>query len=344
MKKANLTLIVLLIGMLIISCSTTEDASVETVEKVISVKAQLIKTEDIQITKTFTGSLEGEKQAVIYSKIAEAVDKVNVNEGDKVNAQQIIIELDESGPSSGMQQAFSLFKNAEKSYLKKEYLYKEGAVSETEFDAAKTQYEVNKAMYEAASQLVNIETPIAGLVTSLNVADGDFVQIGQKLATVATSDKLRVRFNVSASDVKYLKEGAVVKIISDIIDNEADGKVIGIASSADPMTRAFEGEAIFENDNSEFKPGMFVRVGFIEDTKEDVIVISRKSILTLDNIETVFVAVNGSAEKREIILGIDVNGKVIVESGLNVNDTLITLGQDYLSSGTKINISELIEG
>lgn len=345
MKKIYLLILSLvLFSLLISSCENAEQAETAAPEKVLSVKATVIKPSGIEITNSYTGSVEGAKQAVIYSKIAEAVDKLNIDEGNVVTAGQVLIELDKTGPSSNLIQAQSLYDNAEKYYKKKEYLYSEGAISESEFDAAKTDYEVQKANYISASKLVNIESPISGTVTALDVSEGDFVQIGQKLATVAVTSDLRIKFDVNATEVKEFRHGQQVFVDPGNGHSRLPGKIVAVATSADPSTRAFEVEVAVDNKNNQLKPGMFVRIIQVESSLDDVIVISRKSILTLDNKETVFVVNNGMAERRVVELGKESAGMVVIKSGLKYDDTLIVVGHEYLGDSTKVNITELVEG
>jgi membrane fusion protein (multidrug efflux system) len=133
-------LIVLMAG-----CSGNNQSSDNRSERAVSVKGQVVHLASKELTKSFTGTLEGVRQAVITAKIAEAVEKVMVSEGDRVEADQVLIQLDRTGPTSNFIQAQSLYLNAEKNYKKMKYLYDEGAVSESQFDAAKTEYEVSKA-------------------------------------------------------------------------------------------------------------------------------------------------------------------------------------------------------
>lgn len=342
MKKQFIIIInLVLLTVFMSSCGNKEEAAVIN-ERIISVKAELIKPRNIQITKVFTGSIEGEKQAVIYAKITEAIESVNISEGEIIEAGKILINLDKSG--SNYFQTKSLSMNSEKNFKKMEYLFGEGAVSESDFDAAKTDYEVNKASFDAASKLVNIESPISGMVTALEVSEGDFVRVGQKLATIAATSNLRVRFVVNALDIKDFSKNDEVFVSSDVSETSTVGKVVSVASSANPETRAFEVEVLLDNKDNNYKPGMFVRITFVKKSLENVIAVPRKSVLTLNDKETVFIVKNGLSEKREVSLGEEAKGLVVVTSGLNINDTLVTLGQDYLGDNTKVNITELNEG
>jgi len=332
---------ILLLMVLMISCSSEQVNETNNNNRAISIRALVLKTSSIDVVKSYAGSLEGEKQAILYSKIAEAVKSVNVSVGQNVIENQVLIDLDASGPSSRLQETYSLYKNSEKNYNKMEFLFKEGAVSETDFDAAKTDYEVKKANYESASKLVKIETPIDGIVTFLGVSSGDFVQVGQKLAEVASSDKIRIKFGVNASEIDHINVGDAISIRRETVSGKISGKVISVASSADQQTRDFEVEGLIENKNSVFKPGMFVDVDHTQKRLNNVILIPRQAVIENNNKNIVFLISNGIAVSREIVLGEDINGLVVVNSGLNINDTLVTLGQSYLDDSVNVNITSL---
>ena len=339
--RACLAALVLLAALFAGGCGGSEE--VQQAERVLSVKALVVEAGDQEITSSHTGSLEGERQADLYAKLAEAVDSLWVREGDRVSAGQVLLSLDRSGPTSSYREAHSTYLNAEKNFGKMEYLFNEGAVSESDYDAAKTSYEVSKANFEAVTRLVEIQTPISGVVTSIGVSAGDFVHIGQKLATVATEDRLRVRLGVNPGEIRSFRRGTEVKVTSDAVDGIGRGEVVTIASSADPLTRTFEVEALVDNPDHLFKPGMFVHIDYVQEQLKNVIALPRRAIMMLDGKETVFAVANGLAEKRLVSLGSDLSGEVVIKSGLVPGDTVVTLGQDYLADGMRVNITALNE-
>jgi len=327
--------------LLLTNCGETEQVG-ET-ERILSVKAMVVESSDKAITTSYTGSIEGERQAVLYAKLAEAVDSIWVKQGETVSAGQVLLSLDRSGPTSSYREVHSTYLNAEKNFRKMEYLFAEGAISESDYDAAKTSYEVSQANFDAVTRLVEIQTPINGIVASIDVLSGDFVAIGQKLATVATKDRLRIRFGVNPNDIRFFELGAEVRILSNVVDGVGRGTITAIASSADPVTRTFEVKAIFDNSEHLFNPGMFVHLEYIRERLDSVVAIPRQAVLTLDGRETVFSVVNGQAQKRLVTLGAELSGEVVIESGLMPGDTLVTLGQDYLDDGVNVNITALNE-
>ena len=330
---------IILTGVAAITLSCSNEQVVEKAERVTAVETMIVGQSDETITRTFTGSLEGEQQAVIYAKIAEAVEKVKVKEGETVKAGQVLLTLDKFGPSSQYQQAQSLYLNAEKNFKNMKYLYGEGAVSESQYDGANTEYTVAKASFEAARRLVEIESPIDGIVTSMKVSNGDYLNPGQQLATVASTSKLRVKFGVNVADSRYLSEGSAVTIVADAPESNGTGTVVSVARSADPATRTVQIEVIIDNAEGQFKPGMFVRIVIVLDEIRSVVVIPRSAVLELNYQATAFTVVNGAAAQKALTLGLEMDGRVVIESGLVPGDTLVTLGQDYLEDGSRVNIT-----
>ncbi len=340
--QTTLALLICAAALMSISCAEQQVETAE-VERVVAVKAMVAEQTDRQVTRTYTGSLQGEQQAVLRARLAEAVETVHVREGQRVKIDEVLLSLDKFGPSSQFVQTESQYQNAKKNFEKLEYLFGEGATSEREFDAARTQYEVARAQYDAVNRMIDIQTPIAGRVTSINVSPGDLVRQGQELATVATTGRLRAKFGVNAEDIGFFETGADVKIAGETSGLFASGKIVAVASSADPVSRSFQVEAIIDNGEGLFSPGMFVHIDFILERLPGVVAIPRGAVMTMDDQESVFTVVDGRSQMQRVTLGADLSGDVEILSGLNAGDTLVTLGQDYLEDGLKLNITELEE-
>jgi len=337
--KYKFPLLIALTALLITSCSNTEEQEAVSEERSISVKTETIEPSNLQLLATFTGSAEGVRQTTILAKLAESVEKINVREGQTVKAGQILIELDQTGPTSQYQQAKALADNSEKNYKKMAYLYEQGAVAEVTYDAAKTEYEVNQASFEAAAQLVKIKSPIDGIVTAVDVSAGDYTYLGQKLATVADFSKMRVKIDVNSRDIHYFKKGASVFVESENGGDKIEGKVNSVAESADPVTRSFEVEVSLDNSSGRLKPGMFVRVSIVKQNLPGVIAVPRRAILTLDSKDVIYVVRDDRAFQQPVMLGPDVDGHTVISSGLSVGDMIVTLGQEYLQDSMKVKIT-----
>lgn len=330
-----------LAALLVTSCADNNDSVEQEAPKATPVEAMIVQTSSYDVSRGFTGTLVGEQQAEIHARISEPVDRVLVTEGQSVKVGQKLILLDKGGPASTYRNAESLYRNAEKNHENLKRLFEQGAVSESQYDAALTEYEVARASFESVAQLVEIRSPIDGVVTSLNVAEGDYLQLGAKLVTIAALENLRVTFGVNARDIAAIHLGDSVMISSSAVKNKVPGVVIAVAQSADPKTRAFEVEAQLANNGTGLHPGMFVRAAIVLVRWRDVIIIPHRAMLELDNQETVFVVNGRTARRRPVTVAGETLSGLIIEDGLQVGDTLVTLGQTYLDDGFEVNITSM---
>ena len=140
-----LSITILFFSFVIIQACGEKQKETNTVDKTtyvdtISVEAQSVGIKELAISKTFSGTLEGEEQANIIAKIPERIMKVNVKVGEYVKAGNILFELDKGGASSQFYQAQVAYLNAQKNFERMKNLLAEGAISQQSFDQVETGY------------------------------------------------------------------------------------------------------------------------------------------------------------------------------------------------------------
>jgi len=86
------------------------------------------------------------------------------------------------------------------------------------------------------------------------------------------------------------------------------------------------------------RPGMFARVFLETDVRRDALVVP-KAALSLESIgDTVYVAADGQAQRREVELGYEEGDRVEIRSGVDAGELVVVVGQDGLSPGTPLRI------
>ena len=335
---------VLILGLsLIVIQSCGENAEDITSDKTtytdtVSVETYFVETKELTISKTFSGTLEGEDQANIIAKIAERIMNINARVGDYVKAGDVLVELDKSGAQSQFYQAQAAYLNAQKNLARMQNLIKVGAVSQQAFDASETQYEVAKANFDAAKNTVEITSPLSGIVTTINVNIGDLANPQFPMATVANIGRMKAVFSVGEVDLSSFYVGQVAQIYSDMNPEVIQtGKIVQLSKSANVQSRTFEIEAMFTNTQDKwFKPGMFCRVKVNMKTKKDALVIPLASIIKENRIDGVYVINDGSALFTPITVGINDDKFVEILSGLKAGDKIVSLGMNNLKDGTVV--------
>ena len=84
--------------------------------------------------------------------------------------------------------------------------------------------------------------------------------------------------------------------------------------------------------------GMFADVTFHTDSRENVIVIPTQAIQNNGEIEYVYLVENDAAVYTEITTGLTGSGVTEITSGLEGGETLVTVGQSYLTDGSAVRV------
>jgi len=307
---------------------------------IVPVQIAVAGHKNLTLIKTFSGSLEGEEQANVVAKISERVTNISVHVGQTVEARQVLLSLDKSGVSSQYFQAEANFKNSEKTLQRMKSLYDEGAISLQTLDGTQTAYDVAKANFDAARSIVELSTPISGVVTAVNVSVGDLATPGGVLVTVARIGNMKVIFSINETDVTSLAIGQKLDVYSEARpDVIRQGKIVQLSKSADVGSRTFEVKALFPNTaDSWFKPGMFCKASVQLSPRENALVIPANAIQNDGETNHVYRLRGGQSYVQKVNLGITDGDNTEVLQGLNPGDTVATVGMNNLKDSSLVKV------
>ncbi len=308
----------------------------------IAVFADKAEIQELTVTKTYTGTIEGEQQANIVSQLAERIVEIPVHVGSVVGAGQVLIKLDKSGATSQYYQAQSNLKNFERNLTRMKNLYESGAVSKQNLDDVQTGYDVAKANFEAAKAAVEITSPISGVVTEVKLNPGDFASPGMPIITVAKINSLKIKLSIGEADIPYVNNGQVVDVYSELNPSvKAKAKINEISKSADLSTRTFEVKAIFPNSKDQwFKPGMFAKADLNLTSSRDMTTVPRESVIYTNEGPKVFIIKDGKAYSQNIKLGLQNETMIEVTDGLTPDALVVKVGMNNLKDGSAVTLSD----
>lgn len=326
-----------LILLLLFTGCGSDKQKVNSVQKV-AVEVDIIKTGDITVIKTFSGTLEGAEQSKIYASIPENVVDIPVSEGSYVKKGSPIIILDKNGATSQYNQAYAVYRNAKDNYEKMRNLYEQKAISEMNFKSVRTAYEVAKANFNAAKATVELSSPIDGIVTEIAVNLGQQAPLGMPIATVAKTKKMRLTIFAGLREIAKLTVGQPAKILFDSSDS-ISAVVAEISQSADPQTRLFRVELEMDNQNGKLKPGMYAKALVVVNNFKDVLTISNRAVFSEDGISKVYLIRNDTAYVKTIAIGASDGRRTQLLSDLPIGQQVVVVGKSALRDATPVLIS-----
>lgn len=186
---------------------------------------------------------------MLAPKVSGYIKTVNVVEGQKVNAGDVLVNIDPRDYENTLKQAKGELssiearkRDAEKNYRRLVDLLAKGAVSQQQFDSSSAQYNDFKAKYEAiASQVsqaelnlanTNITAPANGFIAKKSVEVGQLATPGIPLIGFVDSGERWIIANFKETEVEGIKIDAKVDITIDAISGKSyTGKVESISSA-----------------------------------------------------------------------------------------------------------------
>lgn len=347
MKKYSLMAVVLILTVLT-SCSrdkaeAKEDMSVDALQQKngIPVKVTEIKSSDITRWDEYSGTLSGYEEISVFGLLSDNYEKVNVSVGDIVKSGDILAEFPTNNPQANYNQAKIGYETVEKTYERMKRVYEAGGISQQQLDEIKAQYEIAKANFEATKQLVKVISPASGVVVDVFFHKNDKNDPKNPLCKIIKTNKLKTTVFIEEEKISGYKKGQKVIVRWDgVKGKDLSGIINKISMSSNPEARGFSVEILIGNEKDELMPGIFVYVLTPVYSRPDAISIPRDSFFKEGEKEFVYVAKDGAALKKEIKTGENIGNTVVVESGLNEGDNLISEGRSLLTDGAKIRIVE----
>ncbi len=344
MKKRTRTIIivagvVVVIGLIIVANLKSKSASGEEVE------SQKVKNGSILSKVSATGALRAQAQVNLQAQVMGVVDKLPVKEGDIVRKGDVLLVLDRKSYEANLVLARARFIQAELSHVRVESLYAQKLVSAEQFEASRAGYDMAKAQYDEAQDQYDkttIRAPISGMVTQLNIEQGEAVLIGTMnysgtvLAVLADMSRMQALVDVDEADVVSVALGQAATVFVDALpDTSFSGRVTRIAYmptqsvlSATQQTTTFEVEVTLDSTAAALRPGMNGRAEIITAEVDSVLVIpvqaaGRREVKGKDT-ETVFTVKDGKAVLTSIRTGKAGENEIEVTDGLKPGDEIIT--------------------
>ena len=326
-------------------------------------ESTIVSVKSAAESKTFSQKIQlpanvvGDQEIKITAKSSGTIVIAPNNIGAPISAGSLLAKIEdaENLESNGnfnnlqTQQAEISAEQAKKNYGLTKDVYKDlqdsSSSTRVQRDNAKAQRDIAKLQYENALLGLTGSTdnhiaisPISGVITNKAVSVGDSVSLGQLIATVSKSSKIKVQFFVDSSQQKKLMRGQKIYAVDD--DGSRHSLLIqSIAITADQTTKRFLIEAYPEKYTPSLLSGTIINVLIeIANTtqKENHFILLLSAISIGQNENFIFVAENNIAKKKNLSI-VDVNGETAEISIEALPETLFIVdGNKLLADGENI--------
>ena len=316
-------------------------------DKSIKLDFTKVKRDNFSLSVSASGKVETEKQVEVKFQTSGRLAWVGVKEGDRVKKWQALASLDQRELKKRLEKELNDYMSERWDFEQTDDDY-EGQVLSDEVKRIldKAQFDLNNKVIDVeladlTLKYATIVSPISGIVTKIKAPVAG-VNITPATATITVVDPNSVVFKmkVDEADIAAVKPGQSVTISFDAYPKQTFSqtiKKVSFESVSNSGGTAYEVTVdLPDNSDLRFRLGMNGEGEIIVQEKKNVLVVSENAIAKRNDKYYVFVVENGRLKKTTVELGLWGDDEVIVSSGLQEGDKVLSSQISKVKDGQKI--------
>lgn len=186
---------------------------------------------------------------------------------------------------------------------------------------------------------IPLRAPIDGVVTQLQVTQGEHVSAGSPLMTLNALDHVWVEADVPQAQVAGIVAGTpVTVVVSAIPDETFSGTVQAVLPQVDPAMRTQRVRIELPNPQRQFAPGLFAEVAIHAAASAPHPLVPDDALIATGNVTRVIVAMgDGRFRAAPVRIGRSANGETAILAGLSGGGRVVTSGQFLIDSEASLS-------
>ncbi len=303
----------------------------------VRVRTQI--AEEVTRTIVVNGKTAPARVVELSAETDGRVASIGAKRGANIDRNTVIVRLDERDRSARLAQAEATVRQREVEYEARAKLKARSYVSEAQLqegvallEAAKT--ELTRARLDL--DYMQVRAPFDGALQARAVEIGDFLKVGDPIATFVDNRTIIISANVSEFDARFVHVGMAAKATLATGEN-VHGNIRYVAPVADEATRTFTVELEVDNRDGALRAGGTAELYIPAES-----ILAHRispSLLTLDDAGNIGVKIINDSGKVEFVVA-DIalsSGDGVWVAGLPETVTIITVGQGFVTAGSVVD-------
>jgi membrane fusion protein, multidrug efflux system len=331
-----------------------------------TVTSEAARTERWVEQLTSIGTLFSSHGVDVTSQVAGIVTEVHAASGADVEQGAPLVQLDIAVELADLASAKAVLAEAEVVFQRQSDLIAKKVTSEANMDTARSKRDTAQAAVnkiEAVIAQKTITAPVSGRLGIRKVERGQYVSPGTTLVTVQALDPMRADFPMPEQAIGKLRVGQRIEIAVDAYPAKVfKGTIESLDARVAQDTRTLLVRGSLPNPERQMLPGMFANVTVLVGEARPVVTVPRTAVtysLYGDSLYVVKAADpeekkdKGSggqaaasptgerklvAERRFVKTGQARDDRVVIISGIQTGDEIVTTGQLKLNPGAAIRV------
>ena len=298
-----------------------------------------------------SGILAYKSQQTLSFKTAGPVERLLVDEGDRVIAGQLLASLSLEEVNAQADEAEARLSLARRNLERINKLHTNNVVSLDQLQSAETELTVARSRLRIArfnQKYSRIEAPSTGQVLRRHVEENELVTPNQPVLVVAdTSRGWILKTGLTDEEIVRVQKNDKAYIQFDAWpDDTFTGQVTRLAALADERTGTFQVEITFPEPSSKLRSGFVGKVTIVPSAQKMLALIPIESVVNAARSTAdvfVYSPKDQSVRLRSISLSFIEPGYIATDSGLAEGEVIITSGASFLLDGDTVVVTDIQE-
>ena len=339
-------------------------------DREIAVRVALVRRDSLPAMIRLAGEMSPVQEAKIVSRLTGKVAEVRFKVGDAVSTGAIVaiihagalvarttelgVALDAARKDHKSSEELVI--RADKQLAQSREWYRQNLIARRDLEQAETAAETTRAQAELAranlaqqeamlaqlrtlQSLTRLSAPFSGVVTRRWLEPGAGVGESDPVLTIANLNKLKITAEYSGPHSEDIHAGMKVEISSvEAAGKTFAGKIVRVESGTggDKQIRRIDIEV--ENFQQSLRPGAAAQASIALEKQEDVLLVPRTAVVSLNGKTYVYKSVDGRAVRQDVIFGVEHGNDVVIEQGIKDGESIIVDNQDSLKPNSPIRV------
>jgi membrane fusion protein, multidrug efflux system len=335
----------LLASLLIVAGCKDQKSDADTrVDKITNVEVYTVKAEIFYEYITLPVVVAPFREASLGLVQGGKVTKIHADKGDFVPLGKVLLETDTDVLKANLKTATANLDYQKSDFSRNQKLFDSGSITDAVMDASRLTMAQAQSAYDIAKKQLDdatLKAPFAGIITERNVEVGNILGAGTPSFRLIEIDQVKVQAGIPERFIEDFRVGNTVTILFDAYPgHEFKGRINYIAPEAIMTVRTFMTEIVVNNPKGLLRAGVMGNARIQQRTYNDAILVPMDALIETQYGRRLFIVkTDTTVEERVITLGGSSGDRIMVASGIQPGDKVITKGQKDLSSGEKVKVT-----
>lgn len=309
----------------------------------VIVRVDTVRREAVRMDFKVNGRFAPSQELTFSAEKAGRVVRVNVREGSRVEAGQVLATIRVDQLSVDLQNAQANYQNALSEKERFENVYATGGVTRQQLDQVRLNLENAQNRLKQAEINMNdasIRSSISGIVNKRYIEPGSVLSSGTAMFDIVNVFTLKLNVSVNEGQIALLHMGDKIVVKATVFpDKSYQGVITFIAPKADNALNFPVEIEISNGSGNELKAGMYGTAVFEFQDRQTAMIVSRDAFVGSVSSNQLFVMdTKGIARLTPVTPGRILGDKVELLSGIQEGDQVIVSGQINLKDGAKVSV------